>query len=81
MLSRTVATLTELTGAHDLLPETPTQEPPPWMADAIAQRRDYEDLYARYMRYVRLRRLIPFIGRTARRSGRGGAGAGEAGTR
>jgi len=78
VLSRAVTTLTDLTGAHDSLPETPTQEPPPWMADAIAQRRDYEDLYARYMRYVRLRRLIPLIGRRARR---GGPAAPEAGTR
>ena len=38
------------------------------MADVIAQRRDYEALYARYMRYVRWRRRIPFVGGPARRS-------------
>ncbi len=66
-LHRAVATMTELTGGHDRLPHTPAFEAPPWMADAIAQRRDYEELYARYMRYVRLRRRIPFVGRTPRR--------------
>jgi len=67
VLNRAVSTMTDLTGGHDRLPGTPTEVPPPWMADAIAQRRDYEDLYARYMRYVRLRRRIPFAGGRGRR--------------
>ncbi len=75
-LRSAVATLAELTGGHDRLPNTPARQPPLWMADAIAQRRDYEELYARYMRYVRLRRRIPLVGRTLRRPRRGGDGVG-----
>ncbi len=56
-----VTTIEGLTGAHALFPETVVAQPPPWMADAIAARRDYEELYTRYMRYVRWRRRIPFL--------------------
>ncbi len=56
-----VGTLTELTGAHDQLPMPTPAAPPAWMADVIAQRHDYEDLYVRYMRYVKWKRRIPFI--------------------
>ena len=57
-----VETLTTLTGPHDRLADIAMAEPPSWMGDVIAQRREYEELYARYMRYVRLRRKIPFLG-------------------
>jgi hypothetical protein len=60
-------TLLSLAGPHDALPTTTMTEPPSWMADVVAQRREYEELYARYMRYVRWRRRIPFIGGAARR--------------
>jgi len=61
-----VDALTSLGGAHAHLPDAAPAEPPSWMADAIAQRHDYEDLYARYMRYVTWRRRLPFMGRSAR---------------
>jgi hypothetical protein len=61
-----VDTLTTLTGPSDSVPHVEIAEAPAWMADVIAQRRDYEQLYARYMRYVRWRRRIPFIGGPAR---------------
>jgi hypothetical protein len=67
-----VGTLTALTGAHERLPQTTTAPPPPWMADVIAQRHDYEDLYARYMRYVKWKRRIPFIAMLGDRGPRGG---------
>jgi hypothetical protein len=57
------ATLAALAGGHDHLPATTMGDAPLWMADAMAQRAEYEALYARYMRYVRLRRKIPFLGR------------------
>lgn len=66
LIHETVAVLANLSGAHDRLPTTPTRPAPLWMADVIAQRRDYEDLYAHYMRYVKWRRRIPFVGRRAR---------------
>jgi hypothetical protein len=56
-----VGTLIELTGAHDRMPVTTAAPVPAWMADVIAQRHDYEDLYARYMRYVKWKRRIPFM--------------------
>jgi hypothetical protein len=61
-----VEILSDLGGAHESLPALDIANAPPWMADAIVQRRAYEDLYARYMRYVRWRRRIPFLGRRAR---------------
>jgi hypothetical protein len=61
-----VATLTRLDGINEPLDRVDISEAPPWMADVIAQRRDYEEIYARYMRYVRWRRRIPFLGRRAR---------------
>jgi hypothetical protein len=51
--------LRSLGGPHERLPEISLPEPPPWAADSIIQRRDYEDLYRRYMRYIRWRRRIP----------------------
>lgn len=63
-----VATLTAMAGGSEHLPETAPWQPPAWMADAIAQRHDYEELYARYMRYVRWRRRIPFMGAMGRRA-------------
>jgi hypothetical protein len=72
VLDRAVDTLTTLAGPHDALPALTMTEAPSWMADALSQRRDYEELYARYMRYIRWRRRIPFIGGAAR-SARGGA--------
>jgi hypothetical protein len=51
--------LRSLEGSHERLPEVSLPEPPPWAADSIIQRRDYEDLYRRYMRYIRWRRRIP----------------------
>ncbi|HEY5024083.1 MAG TPA: hypothetical protein VII76_03835 [Acidimicrobiales bacterium] len=57
-----VETLQALSGPHDALPAHSGVDPPSWMADVIAQRHEYEELYARYMRYVRLRRKIPFLG-------------------
>jgi hypothetical protein len=73
VLRRAVDSLTKLTGPIDTMPPVPMAEPPLWMDDVIAQRRDYEDLYARYMRYVRWRRRIPFIGGPARSRQAGGA--------
>jgi len=64
-----VATLSRLQGANDCLPEAEAAVPPPWMGDVIAQRHDYEELYARYMRYIKWRRRIPFLGRRARPGG------------
>jgi hypothetical protein len=61
-----VAALTRLDGINEPLDHVDISEAPPWMADVIAQRRDYEKIYARYMRYVRWRRRIPFLGRRAR---------------
>jgi hypothetical protein len=61
-----VEMLTDLGGANEPLPAVDMANAPPWMADAIVQRREYEELYARYMRYVRWRRRIPFFGRGAR---------------
>ncbi len=61
-----IGTLTALAGAHERVADVTLVEAPSWMADVIAQRRDYEELYARYMRYVRLRRKIPFLGRSKR---------------
>ena len=66
VISETVATLAGLTGPHDRMADAPVGRPPSWMGDVIAQRRDYEDLYAHYMRYVKWRRRIPFVGRRAR---------------
>ena len=60
--------LHELAGPTDSLSAPTLAQPPSWMADVIAQRRDYEELYARYMRYVRWRRRIPFVGGPARRA-------------
>jgi hypothetical protein len=73
VLVRAVDTLTMLAGPVDNVPTVTMADPPAWMADVIAQRRDYEDLYARYMRYVRWRRRIPFIGGPARSRQAGGA--------
>jgi len=73
---RTGAALQERRGPHQRLPAAELPEPPPWMADVIQQRHDYEDLYARYMRYIRLRRRIPLaglLGRLRARSRPGGA--------
>ena len=56
-----VETLTTLAGPHERVADVTLAEAPPWMADVMAQRHDYEELYARYMRYVRLRRKIPFL--------------------
>jgi hypothetical protein len=70
-IEETVELLGALAGPHDRLPETPGRESARWMADAIAQRREYEALYARYMRYIRWRRRIPLVGRSLRRPGRG----------
>jgi hypothetical protein len=61
VIANAVETLTALAGAHERVAEVTLVEAPSWMADVIAQRRDYEELYARYMRYVRLRRKIPFL--------------------
>ncbi len=69
----TVEILGALAGPHDRLPGTPERETPRWMADAVAQRREYEALYARYMRYIRWRRRIPLVGRSLRRPSRGAA--------
>jgi hypothetical protein len=71
-----VGTLTELSGAHDHVPETTPAPAPAWMADVIAQRHDYEELYARYMRYVKWKRRIPFIAVLGDRARRGGNGPG-----
>jgi hypothetical protein len=57
--------LSPLGGANDSLATVELPAPPPWMADAIRQRRDYEDLYGRYLRYVKWRRKIPFFGSRA----------------
>jgi hypothetical protein len=65
-LADAVTVLTTVAGPHDALPATTMADAPAWMADALSQRGDYEDLYARYMRYVRWRRRIPFIGGAAR---------------
>jgi hypothetical protein len=62
----TVGTLTALAGPHDRFADIAMADAPSWMADVIAQRREYEELYARYMRYVRLRRKIPFLGGSGR---------------
>jgi hypothetical protein len=65
---RATEALRSLEGAHELLPDVSLPEPPSWAADAILQRREYEELYRRYMRYIRWRRRIPlsrlFAGRT-----------------
>jgi hypothetical protein len=66
VIESAVATLTRLDGINEPLTEVEVPAPPPWMSDMIAQRRDYEELYARYMRYVRWRRKIPFFGKSAR---------------
>jgi hypothetical protein len=65
-LDEMVAALRGMGGAHQSLPACAFSAPPGWMADAVRQRRDYEDLYARYLRYVKWRRRIPFVGRRAR---------------
>jgi len=62
VIRRRVTHLTELAGAHERFPAARQLHAPPWMADAIGQRREYEALYARYMRYVRVKRKIPFLG-------------------
>ena len=67
VLMEAMATLTRLRGAQATMPACEAAAPPAWMDDAIAQRADYEDLYARYMRYVRWRRRIPVLGRAVRR--------------
>jgi len=69
VIAETVAALASLAGAHDRLPATRTGPAPSWMADVIAQRRDYEDLYVHYMRYVKWRRRIPLVGRRSRPGG------------
>jgi hypothetical protein len=66
VVGETVETLTTLAGPHDRVGDIAMGEAPRWMADVIAQRREYEELYARYMRYVRLRRKIPFLGGSGR---------------
>jgi hypothetical protein len=76
-----VVTLKSLAGANDHLPDMATAEPPSWMADVVAQRRDYEELYTRYMRYVKWRRKVPFLGRIGRRVGHGGEGREDPGAR
>jgi len=62
-LDTTVAALDALAGAVATVPAPGPDTAPAWMADALEQRRTYEELYARYMRYIRLRRRIPFLGR------------------
>ncbi|MGH3182882.1 MAG: hypothetical protein ACRDOE_13385 [Streptosporangiaceae bacterium] len=66
VVGRAVETLSDLGGANEPLRAVEMPQPPPWMADAIAQRHEYEELYSRYMRYVKWRRRIPFFGRRAR---------------
>jgi hypothetical protein len=61
VIRHAVDALHALAGPHDTLPPTALAEPPAWMGDVLAQRRDYEALYARYMRYIRWRRRIPFM--------------------
>ncbi len=61
-----VETLKTRTGPHDRFAAVAMADAPSWMADVLAQRREYEELYARYMRYVRLRRKIPFLGGSGR---------------
>ena len=68
-LGRAVEALDALRGGHEHLRAPPLPDPPSWMADAVGQRHEYEDLYMRYMRYVRWRRRIPVLGRAARRRG------------
>jgi hypothetical protein len=68
VIAQAVESLKNLAGGR-ILPEVEMAPAPSWMSDAIAQRRDYEDLYTRYMRYVRWRRRIPLLGR--RGAGRG----------
>ncbi|HTZ08597.1 MAG TPA: hypothetical protein VMB72_05980 [Acidimicrobiales bacterium] len=63
VVQRAVALLAGLEGAVEPMPAPAAVAAPAWMADAVTQRRQYEELYARYMRYVRLRRRIPFLGR------------------
>jgi hypothetical protein len=58
----TVDFLGPLGGVNESLAPVELPAPPPWMGDAIRQRRDYEDLYVRYLRYVKWRRKIPFLG-------------------
>jgi hypothetical protein len=65
-----VGALRRVGGAHEQLPACSFSERPGWMADAIRQRRDYEDLYRRYLRYVKWRRRIPFVGHKAGRTPR-----------
>jgi hypothetical protein len=67
VLHAATETLRGLAGPHESVPAVVLPDPPAWMADVVAQRRDYEELYARYMRYVRWRRRIPFVGWPARR--------------
>ena len=66
VLGPAVEALGALRGAHEHLRSPSLPAAPSWMADAIGQRHEYEDLYARYMRYVRWRRRILFLGRAAR---------------
>jgi hypothetical protein len=54
--------LSALGGVNECLAPVELPVAPPWMGDAITQRRDYERLYARYLRYVKWRRKIPILG-------------------
>jgi hypothetical protein len=68
-IHQAVGTLRGLDGINEVLPVVETLGAPSWMADVIAQRREYEELYARYMRYVRWRRRIPILRWRARPPG------------
>ena len=76
-----VETLKSMTGPHDSVPDISLPDRPSWMADVLALRHDYEDLYSRYMRYVRLRRKIPFVGGSGRGRQRGGVAPPKPGAR
>jgi hypothetical protein len=62
VLRHAVDFLTTLGNINDRLPAVELPPAPPWMADAVRQRRDYEHLYGRYLRYVKWRRKIPILG-------------------